>query len=87
MNGARSSVEMLKLLLEPDRHLCTYKNLGVIIIDEEHEASYKQDSNPVTMLEVAILRAQYNQRPWSWFGNTELREPCAGWKRCLPTPV
>ena len=38
------------------------KNLGVMIIDEEHEASYKQDSNPrYHAREVAILRTQYNQ--------------------------
>ena len=38
------------------------KNLGVMIIDEEHEASYKQDSNPrYHAREVAILRAQYNR--------------------------
>ena len=38
------------------------KNLGVIIIDEEHEASYKQDSNPrYYARDVAILRAQYNR--------------------------
>ena len=38
------------------------KNLGVMIIDEEHEVSYKQDSNPrYHAREVAILRAQYNQ--------------------------
>ena len=38
------------------------RNLGVIIIDEEHEATYKQDSNPrYHAREVAILRAQYNQ--------------------------
>ena len=38
------------------------KNLGVMIIDEEHEASYKQDSNPrYHAREVAVLRAQYNQ--------------------------
>ena len=38
------------------------KNLGIIIIDEEHEASYKQDSNPrYHARDVALLRAQYNQ--------------------------
>ena len=38
------------------------KNLGAMIIDEEHEATYKQDSNPrYHAREVAILRAQYNQ--------------------------
>ena len=38
------------------------KNLGVMIIDEEHEATYKQDSNPrYHAREVAILRAKYNQ--------------------------
>ena len=38
------------------------KNIGAIIIDEEHEASYKQDSNPrYHAREVAVLRAQYNQ--------------------------
>lgn len=38
------------------------KNLGVMIIDEEHEATYKQDSNPrYHAREVAILRTQYNQ--------------------------
>lgn len=38
------------------------KNLGVMIIDEEHEATYKQDSNPrYHAREVALLRAQYNQ--------------------------
>ena len=38
------------------------KNIGAIIIDEEHESSYKQDSNPrYHAREVAILRAQYNR--------------------------
>lgn len=38
------------------------KNIGAIIIDEEHEASYKQDSNPrYHAREVAKLRAAYNR--------------------------
>lgn len=38
------------------------KNIGAIIIDEEHEASYKQDSNPrYHARDVALLRAKYNQ--------------------------
>ena len=38
------------------------KNLGAIIIDEEHEASYKQDANPrYHARDVALLRAEYNQ--------------------------
>ena len=37
-------------------------NIGAIIIDEEHESSYKQDSNPrYHARDVALLRAQYNQ--------------------------
>lgn len=38
------------------------KNIGVIIIDEEHEASYKQDSNPrYHAREVAKLRGRYHK--------------------------
>lgn len=37
-------------------------NIGAIIIDEEHEATYKQDSNPrYHAREVAKLRADYHQ--------------------------
>ena len=38
------------------------KNLGILIIDEEHESSYKQDNNPrYHARDVARLRAEYNQ--------------------------
>lgn len=38
------------------------KNLGAIIIDEEHEASYKQDASPrYHARDVALIRAKYNQ--------------------------
>ncbi len=37
-------------------------NIGAIIIDEEHEATYKQDSNPrYHARDVAKLRAEYNR--------------------------
>lgn len=37
------------------------ENIGVIIIDEEHEASYKQESNPrYHARDVALLRAKYH---------------------------
>lgn len=53
--------------------LLLLKKSGCHDCDEEHEAAYKQDSNPVTM--VAILRARYNQQLWFWICyNAELRE-------------
>ncbi|WP_341784064.1 primosomal protein N' [Lactococcus formosensis subsp. formosensis] len=37
------------------------ENIGVIIIDEEHETSYKQDSSPrYHARDIALLRAQYH---------------------------
>ena len=37
------------------------KNLGIIIIDEEHSDSYKQDSNPrYNAKDIAFLRGEYN---------------------------
>ncbi|MBJ8325691.1 primosomal protein N' [Streptococcus pacificus] len=37
-------------------------NIGAIIIDEEHESSYKQDSNPrYHARDVALIRARYHQ--------------------------
>jgi primosomal protein N' (replication factor Y) len=41
-----------------------FENLGMIIIDEEHEASYKQEENPrYHARDVAIYRARFYQCP------------------------
>ena len=40
------------------------KNIGIIIIDEEHTATYKQDTNPrYHARDVAILRGKYHNAP------------------------
>ena len=40
------------------------KNLGIIIIDEEHSETYKQDSNPrYHAIDMAIWRSNYNRIP------------------------
>lgn len=47
--GARSAV------------FAPFKNIGVIIIDEEHTASYKQDNNPkYSAIDIAIERGKYH---------------------------
>lgn len=39
-------------------------NLGIIIIDEEHTSTYKQDSNPrYDAISVALFRGKYNKIP------------------------
>lgn len=40
------------------------KNIGLIVIDEEHESSYKQETNPrYQARDVALWRCKYNQCP------------------------
>ena len=40
------------------------KNLGIVVIDEEHTATYKQDNHPrYNAKDVAILRGKYNNCP------------------------
>ena len=41
-----------------------FKNLGLIIIDEEHTDTYKQDNNPrYDAIDIAIKRARFNNIP------------------------
>jgi len=41
-----------------------FKNIGIIIIDEEHSATYKQENNPrYDAIDIAIKRAKYHNCP------------------------
>lgn len=41
-----------------------FKNLGLVIIDEEHEQSYKQDNNPkYDAVEIAMIRSKNHKCP------------------------
>lgn len=41
-----------------------FKNLGLIIIDEEHSDTYKQENNPrYNAIDMALFRAKYNSCP------------------------
>lgn len=41
-----------------------FKNLGLIIIDEEHTDTYKQDNNPrYDAIDIALRRGKYNNIP------------------------
>ena len=52
MVGARSSV------------FAPLENIGIIILDEEHEATYKQDESPrYHARDVAIWRGEYHHCP------------------------
>ena len=55
MVGARSSV------------FAPLENIGIIILDEEHEATYKQDESPrYHARDVAIWRGNIITAQWCW---------------------
>ena len=63
-----------------------FENLGIIIIDEEHETTYKQEESPrYHARDVAIKRGEYNNCPVVLGSATPTLESYArGIKGCLP---
>lgn len=60
------------------------KNLGIIIIDEEHSQNYKQDNNPrYHALDMAKWRSSYHQCPLVLGSATPSLESMARAKRCV----
>jgi len=58
-SGGAFAAEPRALLSERVRRLCPVQNLGLIIVDEEHDQSYKQEEVPrYNGRDVAIVRAQ-----------------------------
>ena len=61
-----------------------FKNLGIIIIDEEHESTYKQEDYPrYHARDIAQWRSQYHQCPVILGSATPSLESYARAEKCL----
>lgn len=63
MNGVRFLRKEVKVVVGARSAVfAPFENLGIIIIDEEHESSYKQEDNPrYHARDVAVWRGQYHK--------------------------